>query len=325
MYSPTARLLTVLELLQSHGEMSGPELARRLEIDVRTVRRYILRLQDMGLPIESERGPYGAYRLRSGYRVPPLMFTDGEAVALTLGLLAMREFRFPVEVVAVEGALAKAERVMPTPLLQQVRSLQDAISFHVSMPPIVLEPDVVVTLSLAVKQRQGVSLRYRSGGGEETERELDPYGIVFNNGTWYASGYCHLRQDVRTFRLDRIVRAELRERTFERPDAFDVVGQVVDSLPLVPGATEVEVVLETSLEQARQMIGPIRGTLEPSTQGVIFRRTTSQLEWVAHMLLSLPVPARVIKPPELRTLLQAMSERAAQLAVDSEPGDIRQT
>lgn len=321
MYSPTARLLTVLELLQSHHEMSGPELARRLEIDVRTVRRYIVRLQDMGLPIESERGPYGAYRLRGGYRVPPLMFSDAEAVALTLGLLAMREFRFPVEVAAVEGALAKAERVMPPPLLQQVRSLQDAISFHVSMPAVVLEPEVVVTLSLAVKQRQSVSLRYRSGTGEETERELDPYGIVFNNGTWYASGYCHLRQDVRTFRLDRIVQVDLRERTFERPAAFDVVGQVVDTVPLVAGATEVEVVLETSLDRARQLMGSIRGALEPSPQGVIFRRTTAQLEWVAHMLLSLPVPAQVIKPLELRALLQAMSERAARLAVDNAPGD----
>lgn len=318
MYSPTARLLTVLELLQSHSEMSGPELARRLEIDVRTVRRYILRLQDMGLPVEAERGPYGAYRLRSGYRVPPLMFSDAEAVALTLGLLAMREFRFPVEVAAVEGAFAKAERVLPAPLLHQVRSLQDAISFHVSMPPIVLEPEVVVTLSLAVTQRQGVSLRYRAGTGEETEREVDPYGIVFNNGTWYASGYCHLRQDVRTFRLDRIVQAELQERSFERPDAFDAVEQVVESYR--PDAIEVEIVLETSLERARQLVGPIRGTLEPASQGVIFRSTTSQLEWVAHMLLSLSVPARVIKPTALRTLLRAMSERAAQLAADDEPG-----
>lgn len=317
MYSPTARLLTVLELLQSHNEMSGPELARRLEIDVRTVRRYIVRLQDMGLPVEAERGPFGAYRLRSGYRVPPLMFSDAEAVALTLGLLAMREFRFPVEVAAVEGALAKAERVLPAALLHQVRSLQDAIHFHVSMPPLVLDPELVMTLSLAVKQRQGVSLRYRAASGEETERALDPYGIVFNNGTWYASGYCHLRQDVRTFRLDRIVQVELQARSFERPDGFDAVGQVVAAHS--PDAIEVEIFLETSLERARQLIGPVRGALEPAPQGVIFRCTTGQLEWIAHMLLALKVPASVIKPTALRTLLRAMSERGAQLAADGEP------
>src|ERR1700755_91995 len=102
MYSPTTRLLTVLELLQSYKRMSGSELARRLEVDVRTIRRYIVMLQDMGIPVEAERGPYGVYQLQRGHRLPPLMFNDAEAIALTLGLLAIREFRFPVDVAAVE-------------------------------------------------------------------------------------------------------------------------------------------------------------------------------------------------------------------------------
>src|SRR5215475_4063232 len=106
MYSPTTRLLTLLELLQSYKEMSGAELARRLEVDRRTVRRYIVMLQDMGIPVEAERGPYGAYQLQRGYKLPPLMFTDSEAIALTLGLLVMREYHFPVDTAAVEGALA---------------------------------------------------------------------------------------------------------------------------------------------------------------------------------------------------------------------------
>jgi len=113
MYSPTIRLLSVLELLQSRKQMSGGEIARRLEVDPRTVRRYVVMLQDMGIPIEAERGPYGSYQLKRGNRVPPLMFTEPEAIALTLGLLAMRELRFPVDVAAMESALAKAERVMP--------------------------------------------------------------------------------------------------------------------------------------------------------------------------------------------------------------------
>src|SRR6266508_210504 len=101
MYSPTTRLLTVLELLQSHQLISGSEIARRLEVDGRTVRRYIIMLQDMGIPVEAVRGPCGAYRLRRSYKLPPLMFTDAEAVALTLGLLAIREFHFPVDMAAV--------------------------------------------------------------------------------------------------------------------------------------------------------------------------------------------------------------------------------
>src|SRR5260221_3377327 len=98
MYSPTTRLLAVLELLQSYKQMSGTELARRLEVHVRTVRRYIVMLQDMGIPVEAERGPYGAYQLQRGYKLPPLMYTDAEAIALTLGLIAIREVRFPVDV-----------------------------------------------------------------------------------------------------------------------------------------------------------------------------------------------------------------------------------
>src|SRR5512134_1990405 len=135
MYSPTTRLLSVLELLQSRKQMSGSEIAQRLEVDPRTVRRYIVMLQDMGIPVEAERGPYGSYQLRRGHRIPPLMFTESEAIALTLGLLAIREFRFPVEVAAVESALAKTERVLPEKLLQQARALQETITFHLDFLP----------------------------------------------------------------------------------------------------------------------------------------------------------------------------------------------
>src|SRR5436305_11186104 len=141
MYSPTTRLLTILELLQSYKHMSGAEIARRLEVDGRTVRRYIVMLQDMGIPVEAERGPYGAYQLQRGYKLPPLMFNDAEAVALTLGLLAIREFHFPVDVAAVEGALAKTGRVMPERLYNQARGLQEAITFNVVPPPVALQTE----------------------------------------------------------------------------------------------------------------------------------------------------------------------------------------
>jgi predicted DNA-binding transcriptional regulator YafY len=135
MYSPTTRLLTILELLQSHHQMSGSQLASRLEISKRTVRRYIVMLQDMGIPIEAERGPEGAYYLGRGYKLPPLMFNNTEAIALVLGLLVIDAFELPVEIAAIEGALAKIERVMPETLLDQVRALQAAITFSASPPP----------------------------------------------------------------------------------------------------------------------------------------------------------------------------------------------
>src|SRR5215204_3012812 len=166
MYSPTTRLLTVLELLQSYKHISGSEIARRLEVDKRTVRRYITMLQDMGIPVEGERGAYGSYQLRRGYKLPPLMFTDAEAIALTMGLLAIREYKFPVDVAAVEGALAKTERVMPEKLLYQARALQEAITFHITLPAMQLHGELVMTLSSAIQQQRQVYLHYQSWEGD---------------------------------------------------------------------------------------------------------------------------------------------------------------
>ena len=310
MYSPTTRLLTLLEILQSYKQMSGSEIARRLEVDARTVRRYIVMLQDMGIPVEAERGPYGAYQLQRGYKLPPLMFTDSEAIALTLGLLAIREFHFPVDVAAVEGALAKTERVMPEKLLHQARSLQEAIVFNVASLPTLLNNEFISILSSAVQQRQRVFMRYQSWGGDESEREFDPYGIVFNEGYWYTSGYCHLRQDLRTFRLDRVTALEPREPTFERPADFDVLSHVLGSIASMPGTDQVEVLLKTTLEHAQQIIPTVMGTLEEAPDGVIFRRSTAQLQWTAHFLLTLDVPASVIQPPALRDMLRDMAASA---------------
>jgi predicted DNA-binding transcriptional regulator YafY len=316
MYSPTTRLLTVLELLQSHPQMSGAELARRLEVDGRTVRRYIVMLQDMGIPVEAERGPYGAYQLRRGYKLPPLMFTEAEAVALTLGLLAMREFRFPVDLAAVEGALAKTERVMPEKLLHQARGLQEAISFYVTPPPALFENDTVARLSAAVQQGQQVYLRYRAWSGEESERAFDPYGIVFNDGYWYTAGYCHLRQGLRVFRLDRIVALESREQRFERPTDFDSLEYVLNSIAVMPGTRQVEVLLKTSMERAQEVIPPILGTLEPSAQGVMLRRAATQLEWLAHVLVTLDFPVVILQPDELRDLIRQIAAKALQIVGD---------
>jgi predicted DNA-binding transcriptional regulator YafY len=316
MYSPTTRLLTVLELLQSYKQMSGTEIARRLEIDGRTVRRYIVMLQDMGIPVEAERGPYGAYQLQRGFKLPPLMFTDAEAIALTLGLLAIREFRFPVDVAAVEGALAKTERVMPEKLLHQARGLQETITFNVAPAPIIPQSDFVAILSTAAQQRQRVSLRYQAWSGDESERDFDPYGIVFNQGYWYTAGYCHLRHDLRTFRLDRVVALVPGNQTFERPQDFDALDHVLSSIVSMPGTDQIEVLLKTSFEHAQEIISPMMGALEMTEKGVIFRRSAAQLEWIIPFLMSLDFPVFVLKPVELRDRLRKMAAKALQMAED---------
>src|SRR5579859_392115 len=275
-------------------------------------------LQDMGIPVEGERGPDGAYQLRRGHKLPPLMFTNAEAVSLTLGLLAIREYQFPVDIASVEGALAKTERVLPEQLLQQVRGLQDSIAFNVDPPTVLSQPDLLTNLSLAVQERKQVLMRYQSWQGKSTERTFDPYGIVFNEGYWYTAGYCHLRQDLRTFRLDRIVALEPGKRSFERPATFDVLAFVLNSVALLPGTTQIEVLMDTSIDHARQVVKPTMGSLEESKQGVVFRRAATQLKGIALFLLSLDFPLTIIQTPELRERIRQIGACAREITEENE-------
>jgi predicted DNA-binding transcriptional regulator YafY len=130
MSHPTTRVLTLLELLQSRAQLSGAELAERLEVDRRTVRRYVRTLQELGLPVESTAGRYGGYRLRRGYKLPPLMFNEEEALALALGLLVSRRMGLAEAAPAVEGALAKLDRVLPDRLRGRIQAVQGALAFR---------------------------------------------------------------------------------------------------------------------------------------------------------------------------------------------------
>ncbi|MBD0320791.1 MAG: YafY family transcriptional regulator, partial [Gemmatimonadetes bacterium] len=322
MYRPTTRVLAVLELLQSHGRMTGAELARRLEVDPRTARRYIETLQDLGIPVEADRGRYGAYRLRPGYKLPPLMFGEEEALALTLGLLAARRIGLADAAHAVEGALAKVERVLPDALRERVRAVEDALVLAIRPAEAAPLNGVVVTLSAAVKERRRVWLRYRSQhAGEETAREFDPYGLVYRDGRWYATGYCHLRRDRRLFRLDRIGEIEPRAETFERPDGFDPLAEVERSIASRPGGWPGEVVREASLEEARARVSPVVALLEPIPEGVLLYGHTENVDWMARYLAGLGFPLVVRRPPELRAALLRL---ARQLAVSARRGAERE-
>src|SRR3954467_15568885 len=158
-YRPTARVLTVLELLQSYGRMSGAELARRLEVDIRTVRGYIETLQDLGIPVEAERGRYGAYRLRPGFKLPPLIFTEDEALALTLSLLLARQSGLATTAPAVAGVLAKVERVLPATTRARVQAVEQTVVFASGASQVTPPAATVAALSAAVQAGQSVRLR----------------------------------------------------------------------------------------------------------------------------------------------------------------------
>lgn len=314
MYSPTTRLLTVLELLQSQAVLSGTDLSRRLEVDGRTVRRYIVRLQEMGIPVEADHGPMGGYRLRRGFKLPPLMFTDGEAVALTLGLMAIRDLSLPVETAAVVGALAKTERVMPEALLAQARALQEAVTFHNTQTQVTTRPDFVTNLSLAVRERRRVRMSYQAWNTEASEREFEPYGIVVLEGYWYTAGYCCLRKNLRTFRLDRIQTLKLIDSPFERPEDFDTLDHVLKGLTHGPNTDQIEVLIQASRQEIEPRLWYCLGLLEEVPEGVIYRRGAYHLEWVALFLLSLDFPVKILKNQALRDLLAQKAQTAMKMA-----------
>lgn len=316
MYSPTTRVLTVLELLQSRHQIGGVELAERLEVDERTVRRYITMLQDMGIPIESRRGRYGMYRLRPGTRLPPLIFRNDEAFALTLGLMTARKMGLTVAAPAVESALAKIERALPVELREHVQAVQDTLIFDFDLDHAAPMSETVIMMCVATQQHRRVLMHYRKWHSEiAEERVFDPYGVVCRSGFWYTVGYCHLRSDIRVFRLDRVVTSTLLDETFPPlQEKFDCLEYVTRSIAMVPTSWAIDVLLETTLEEARRMLPSALAVLEQEEHGVAMRCYVEHLEWIARILAGLHCPFIIRQPIELKETLRQLAEQIAQMA-----------
>ena len=235
MSHPLTRVLTLLELLQSHARLAGPELADRLGTDVRTVRRYAAHLRELGIPVEAERGRHGGYRLARGYRMPPLMLTNDEALAVVVGLLAAERLGMSMTTPANSGALAKIERVLPHSLREPLAAMRETLSFTANaVTAQAPETGVLLTLAQASRARTTVGISYLSWRQDQTERDLDPYGVVFHRGRWYVVGRDHRHDSLRTFRIDRIASVTARRQTFTAPDDFDPVTYLASALARVP-------------------------------------------------------------------------------------------
>jgi predicted DNA-binding transcriptional regulator YafY len=316
MYHPTTRLLTILELLQTHPSLSGAALARRLEVDPRSVRRYIMMLQDMGMPIEATRGPGGGYQLRPGFKLPPLLFTDEEATAIVLGLLGTVWLEIGQSAVAIEGALAKVLRVLPV----RARERLNAVAAHVILSPHeqAARPDATLLLNLseAIQQRQQIAIAYQSQHDTVTQRTVEPYGIAGWWGRWYLVGYCCLRQGYRAFRLDRMQQVRLLAETFERAEDFDCQAYVVEHIAKGKGGFQIEVEFQAPLETVQQRIPAWYGTLAATPEGVLFQSQYGNISATALYLIGLNLPFVVHKPPELQ---EALRELARQLIQSASP------
>jgi predicted DNA-binding transcriptional regulator YafY len=314
MYHPTTRVLAVLELLQTHGQLSGAEISARLGIDARTVRRYIVTLEDIGIPITTRRGRDGGYALMAGFKLPPMMFTDDEALALSVGLLAARRFALSEAAPAAASAQAKLERIMPATLKRRVRALGQTVQLDLAGAAAPGANDALVALSSAALAQQRVRLDYRSASGEHRAREVDPYGLAMRNGCWYVVGMCQLRGGLRSFRLDRIASVEPRPVSFARPQGFDVLEHLRTSMAAMPRAHAVEVLLKTDLATAGDHFFDEIGFFEQAEGGVRLRGQADDLDWFARQLCAAPFEAEVVAPDALRASVAALAARLLRMA-----------
>lgn len=316
----TGRLLKLSDLLQSHKRLTTEELAERLGVSKRTVRRDLVRLQELELNVEVTPGRGGGVTLQPGALLPALRFTDDEALALGFGLLLAGR----AEGVALGQAPESAFKRLGGVLGERLKGRLEALARVLREPPaeqreaVPVASSLIFDLSEAAASRRRVELSYRASRGEITERRVDPYGLVHLGRYWYLTGFCHLRRDVRVFRLDRVRRAQTTEATFVAPINFDALGVVSRALAgtSFPGAVTCEVLLDCSLVEASRLIPEAAVTLEPEDAGVLLRVHVlpERLGEIGLYLLSFPFDVRVLGPQPLREALLRLSQRAAALA-----------
>ena len=331
---PASRVLAMLELLQAHRSLTGGDLAARLAVDERTVRRYAGTLAELGIPVTAERGRYGGYRLLPGFKLPPLMLTDDEAVAVVLGLVAADAIGLATDAPASAAAAAKITRVLPPALAERLAALRASLGLTMRRRGPDAAPqaaDLLLTLGTATRSHQRLALTYHaprrrestddSGAGRAPEaagesavrvshRQVDPYGLVFHSGRWYLVGHDHRSDEIRSFRLDRMVTATPTGDTFEAPPNFDAVAHVTRQWAGLPWKWEVEVLIEADVAQVRRRIPAAVADVTEVPDGIRLTCRAQHLSGMAQMLAGLGFPFTVVRPDELRT---ALAEHAAHL------------
>ncbi|MGM0430843.1 MAG: helix-turn-helix transcriptional regulator [Pseudomonadota bacterium] len=310
MTGPTTRVLALLELLQSHKRLNGTEIAQMLGVDKRTVRRYIRALEDLGIPVTTEQGSHGGYMLVAGFKLPPMMFTHEETLALSLGLLAAKTLQLTDASPALTSVQAKLERVMPEHIQARTRSITQHTNLLLPDVGLPQEQSLLMPLMEAIESQRRVKVIYIGKDKTELQRELDPYGMFYRLGHWYIGGFCHLRQALRTFRLDRLAEVNLLKVTFERPTNYNAADQFKRSLCAMQGNLKVRVLLHTDLDTAAKELSSNSSILKQEGDSVFIETTVDSAYWFAWWLSRLPFAFTVISPDALK---KALRQRAEQL------------
>ncbi len=316
MIETSSRLLELLTLLQGRREWPGNELAERLEVSGRTIRRDIDRLRRLGYPVDSLSGPSGGYRLRAGTAMPPLLLDDDEAIAIAVGLrTATRASVTGIEETAVR-ALLKLEQVLPAHLRRRVRALGSAtVALPIAGPTV--DPQHLTLLAAACRDRELVRFAYRRRDGTGSRREVEPHSLVNYGRRWYLVAWDRRREDWRTFRLDRLTSPAVTGVRFpERPlPAKDAATYVAQSITNAPNRFEAVVTLAATFESVSARMPSHWGLLEPlEGESCRFRTGDDDLNWLALRIAMIGVDFVVEEPPELLEQLRLLSSRLARAA-----------
>ena len=314
MYDPSMRVLTVLEILQAKERVTAAELAARLEVSDRTVQRYVARLQDLGVPVRSTRGRGASYRLRPGFRLPPIMLSGEEAFAVALGLSALEHVGLTALAPAVVGVSAKLERVLPAEIWGRMQALCAALQLEKQGWVQPVDAALVTKLASAIEGRLEVEMEYENHQRTLSQRTVQPLGLVRDGEVWFLAAHCLLRQDLRLFRVERIASARLTRTAFARPAGFDAREFTSQRLQQTPGRWTTEVRLEATPETLRYDLLPPRVSVAAADGGVLIRCNVNDLEAYAAKLLELGHRFEVHSPPELRLAFRSVARRAARVA-----------
>jgi predicted DNA-binding transcriptional regulator YafY len=307
----SSRLLELLSLLQSRSDWSGSELADRLEVSHRTIRRDVERLRELGYPVESLTGPAGGYRLRAGTAMPPLLLDDDEAIAIAVGLrTAARASVTGIEETAVR-ALVKLEQVLPA----RVRRRVGALGAATVSPPLggpTVDPQHLTVIAAACRDAECLRFAYRSRDGTESRREVEPHSLVNLGRRWYLVAWDRKREGWRTFRIDRLERPAASGVRFtpRRLPARDAAAYVEQSITGAPNRYEARVTLHAPADEIADRVPSYWGTVEEiDARSCEYRTGDDDLGWLAMRIAMLGVDFEVHEPPELSDHLKALAGR----------------
>jgi predicted DNA-binding transcriptional regulator YafY len=311
----SSRLLTLLSLLQGRRDWPGSELADRLDVSARTVRRDVDRLRGLGYPVESLTGPAGGYRLRAGTAMPPLLLDDEEAIAIAVGLrTAARASVTGIEETSVR-ALVKLEQVLPGHLRRRVSALQSATMSVPSGGPTV-DPQCLTVLAAACRDSERVRFAYRSRDGAATRRDVEPHSLVHLGRRWYLVAWDRGRQDWRTFRVDRLTDPAATGVRFAPRGlpASDAAAFVSQSLSAAPNRYEARLTVFCPAAELERRVPPYWGTVAAIDETTCeYRSGDDNLDWLAVRVLLLGADFELHEPPELAEHLRGWARRLARI------------